>query len=232
MARVKSGELASAYLVPGGAEKLPALEKFLAGFSITIRENSDVYVREFRAFGVDDARDLRERATTKAIRGEQRVFISVTPSMTTDAQNALLKTLEEPPANATFFFLVASPQTLLATLRSRSQVLDLVEGKSEYVIEPDEFLAAKPEKRMEMLKVLYEKTDDDERDIRKAVQFLQDMERALAKKSAEDRSASDGKKESVRAGIHAIYRARKYCMDKGAALKPLLEQVALLAPQL
>ena len=211
------------YLVEGSTEKISPLLAFLERAGIETKANPDVYVREYLSFGIDDARALRERANTRAIAGERRVFIVIAPSMTSDAQNALLKTLEEPPADAVFFFVVTSPLALLPTLRSRTHVLELDSGAQESAIEMKKFLAASPEMRLEMIKPLYTRDDaDDERDVRSAVSFLSELERVLAK-HAQERNA--------REGIHAIYLARKHLMDKGSLLKPLLEQVALLVPR-
>ncbi len=223
MAEVKGGELAQGYLVPGGHEALPALRAFLAQRGINTDGNADVYIREYKLFTVDDARSLRERAQSRAIGKHGRVFIVVAPSMTQEAQNGLLKTLEEPPAGATFFLVVPSVHTLLPTLRSRTQVLELAAEKSEGLVDVNAFLAAPSEKRLDMLKPLYMHDEDDERDLRPAVIFLQQLEQVFAPRVA----SSD-----VREGIESVYRARKYLMDKGALLKPLLEQVALFSPRL
>lgn len=222
MNRAKSGELAHAYLMSGTIDSVPAISIFLKKTGIDVKANPDVYVREYLGFGIDDARDLRERANTRAVAGDRRVFIVVTPSMTNDAQNALLKTLEEPPADAVFFFVVASPDTLLSTLRSRAQMLTLDSEKGSAVVDAKEFLALSPQKRLDLIKPLYVKEEDEERDIRGAVALLSDLERLLSKKVND---------EDVRQGIHAIYLARKHLMDKGSLLRPLLEQVALLTPQ-
>lgn len=219
----KGAELGHGYLVAGGAEKISSVLDFLEKHGIHTKANPDVYVREYLSFGVDDVRTIRERAGSKAIVGERRAFVIVAPSMTTQAQNAFLKTLEEPSGGAVFFFVVASPDMLLATLRSRVETLALDSGKDEGPIEVKKFLAAAPEKRLDILKPLYARKDDDEeRDVRGAVTFLSALERVLSK---------NPKGEEERQGIHAIYRARKHLMDKGSLLKPLLEQVALLVPR-
>jgi DNA polymerase III delta prime subunit len=202
-------------------EKCASVLAFLSRRGIEAEGNPDMYVREYLSFKINDARELRDRAQTKAVLGGRRVFIVIAPSMTTDAQNALLKTLEEPPADALFIFIVASPQTMLPTLRSRVQFLRVDEGaKGEARVDVVQFLKAGLEKRIDMLKPLYQH-DDDERDIRGAVAFLQALEREFAAHTP-----------SSRPGIEAIYLARKYLMDKGALLKPLLEQVALLSPKM
>ena len=211
------------YVIAGGAAVLPALHAFLEKTGVSTTGNPDIYVREYRAFGINDARELRDRATSRAIAGGVRVFIVVTPIMTLDAQNALLKTLEEPSAGAAFFLVVPSPQTLIPTLRSRVHILALRGAEEELPFDIKGFLASSREKRIDMLKPLYTHDANEERDMHGAIVFLQALERELA---------SQAKEASVRQGITAIYRARKYLTDKGALLKPLLEQVALLAPRM
>lgn len=222
---MQSKLVGSAHLVAGGQESLPALLALLEQEGIRTVGNPDVYVREYARMGADEARELRERAATRAIAGAYRVFVVVTPTMTTEAQNVLLKTFEEPPAGAMFFLVVPSPQVLLSTLRSRMQPLPLKSSRSEEVVGAGEFLAALPEKRLEMLKPLLEKDDDDKRDLRPILGFLTSLEIQIARQ----KGALDAAR---REGLEALYRARMYLNDKGALLKPLLEQVALLVPRM
>ena len=210
------------YVVGGDAGTLPAVFSYLKAAGIEAAGNPDVYVREYRAFGIGDARELRERANTRAIASEARVFVIVAPTMTAESQNALLKTLEEPPAGAVFFLVTPSPETLIPTLRSRTQMLSLERVAEGGVVSVKEFLAATAEKRIDMLKPLYTHGESDERDVTGAITFLQALEKELAPRV---------KHEAVREGIAAVYRARSYLTDKGALLKPLLEQVALITPR-
>ncbi len=210
----------NAHLVAGGATSVATLLTLLQHEGITTERNPDVYIKEYAHFGVDDARELRERADLAA-QGDRRVFIIVAPVMTTEAQNALLKTLEEPPGNALFFIVVPSPETLLPTLRSRVQKLALDAQRDVGAIDSSQFLAANPQKRIDMLKPLLEKGEDDRRDITNIIIFLSTLERMLGAMPRD---------ENLIPGLDAIYRARKYTGDKGSLLKPLLEQVALLAP--
>lgn len=73
---------------------------------------------------IDQIREAVERASYRPFEGRRRVVIINDAEAVMDAaQDALLKTLEEPP-NATAFVLVtASPETLLPTIRSRCQRL-------------------------------------------------------------------------------------------------------------
>jgi DNA polymerase III delta prime subunit len=217
---MESHLVGNVHLVAGDTGAVPLVHVLLAKEGIEWRGNPDVYMREFNSFGVDDARELAARASSRAVgsSGSRRVFIVVATGMTNEAQNALLKTLEEPPGDALFFFVVPAPETLLATLRSRAQILVLGGKDDAGAVDPVTFLKAASAKRIEMLKPLLEKGSDDRRNLGTAIMFLSSLERILAESKPLNSS-----------GLEAIYRARKYVNDKGALIKPLLEQVALLA---
>ncbi|WP_075891269.1 DNA polymerase III subunit gamma and tau [Actinomyces provencensis] len=71
--------------------------------------------------GVDDARDLRERATFAPVRDRYKVFIIDEAHMvTTQGFNALLKLVEEPPEHVKFIFATTEPERVIGTIRSRT----------------------------------------------------------------------------------------------------------------
>jgi DNA polymerase-3 subunit delta' len=71
---------------------------------------------------VDQARAAIERSAYRPFEGRRRVIIvDDADAMEASAQNALLKTLEEPPAASTFVLVTARPDVLLPTVRSRCQ---------------------------------------------------------------------------------------------------------------
>jgi DNA polymerase-3 subunit gamma/tau len=71
--------------------------------------------------GVDDARDLRERAAFAPVRDRYKIFILDEAHMVTAAGfNALLKIVEEPPAHVKFIFATTEPDKVIATIRSRT----------------------------------------------------------------------------------------------------------------
>ncbi len=76
--------------------------------------------------GVDQARDLRESVKYAPIAGKYRIYyIDEVHMLSTAAFNALLKTLEEPPAHVKFIFATTEPQKILPTILSRCQRFDL-----------------------------------------------------------------------------------------------------------
>ncbi|MBV7363232.1 DNA polymerase III subunit gamma and tau [Actinomycetaceae bacterium TAE3-ERU4] len=71
--------------------------------------------------GVDDARDLRERASFAPVRDRFKVFILDEAHMvTSQGFNALLKLVEEPPAHVKFVFATTEPDKVLGTIKSRT----------------------------------------------------------------------------------------------------------------
>jgi DNA polymerase-3 subunit gamma/tau len=71
--------------------------------------------------GVDDARDLRERAAFAPARDRFKIFILDEAHMVTpQGFNALLKLVEEPPDHVKFIFATTEPEKVIGTIRSRT----------------------------------------------------------------------------------------------------------------
>ena len=71
--------------------------------------------------GVDDARDLRERAFFSPVSSRYKIYIVDEAHMVTTAGfNALLKLVEEPPPHVKFIFATTEPDKVISTIRSRT----------------------------------------------------------------------------------------------------------------
>ncbi len=71
--------------------------------------------------GVDDARDLRERAFFSPVQSRYKIYIIDEAHMvTTQGFNALLKLVEEPPPHLKFIFATTEPDKVIGTIRSRT----------------------------------------------------------------------------------------------------------------
>jgi len=82
--------------------------------------------KEKKSIGVDQVRELSESLAMTSMRSGYRVAVIVpAESMTTAAQNALLKTLEEPAQRTVLVLVAARPASLLPTLRSRCQRIEI-----------------------------------------------------------------------------------------------------------
>lgn len=76
--------------------------------------------------GIDDIREINEMVGYIPSHGKYKIYIiDEVHMLTKEAFNALLKTLEEPPAQAKFFFATTEPHKVLPTIISRCQRFDL-----------------------------------------------------------------------------------------------------------
>jgi DNA polymerase III subunit gamma/tau len=99
------------------------------GSCVSITDGSSVDVIELDMAshgGVDDARELRDRALFAPANSRRKVYILDEVHMaSTAAFNALLKLIEEPPAHVLFAMATTDPQKVIPTILSRVQRLDL-----------------------------------------------------------------------------------------------------------
>jgi DNA polymerase III subunit gamma/tau len=91
---------------------------------VAIRAGSSMDVIEIDAAshrGIDDAREIRERAIFMPASARFKVYIiDEAHQITSDAFNALLKLVEEPPPHLKFVFATTEPDKVLQTIRSRT----------------------------------------------------------------------------------------------------------------
>jgi len=95
---------------------------------LKIRDGHSVDVIEIDAAsnrGIDEIRDLREKVRFTPVEGRYKVYIiDEVHMLTSEAFNALLKTLEEPPAHVIFVLATTEPNRVPLTILSRCQRLD------------------------------------------------------------------------------------------------------------
>jgi DNA polymerase-3 subunit gamma/tau len=98
----------------------PSCREIVAGRALDVLEIDGASNR-----GIDEVRQLRENARYAPARGRRKVYIIDEVHMLTEpAFNALLKTLEEPPAHVVFVLATTEPRRLPATILSRCQRFD------------------------------------------------------------------------------------------------------------
>jgi len=103
------------------------IESLGHGDFFLLRRPYDFKTKKLRTeIPVDETRKLRDFFSQKASEGGARVcLIDSADEMNKNAENAVLKTLEEPPANTLIILISASPGRLLPTIRSRCMHLQL-----------------------------------------------------------------------------------------------------------
>ena len=93
--------------------------------NIEARGNPDFHESKHETFTIDDARNLKGTAETRPVyEGSKKIFVLTLNGITVEAQNALLKLLEEPAEYAHFFLIIPSAHLLLPTVKSRLCFID------------------------------------------------------------------------------------------------------------
>ena len=205
-------------------------EGSLSEFDALKAELKPFVAQRHERFGVDEARALIALASLKNF--TQATFLVGASSITSEAQQALLKLLEE-PQEGTVFVLLVPHGALLPTVRSR--MLNLADGISDkkssgrlsdlnqsvlsdtpvgqYALE---FLSSSPKERSDMVTKML-KDEDGVRE--RVLNFVNGLERLLA---------ADVKK-NVQA-LEDIAMVRDYLADRSPSIKMLLEHLALALP--
>src|SRR5437868_6502552 len=94
--------------------------------------------------GVEQVRELRDNVRYAPSKGHFKIYIIDEVHMLTSAAfNALLKTLEEPPAHVKFIFATTEPQKVLPTILSRCQRFDLHRIPANLIAQHLQFIAGK-----------------------------------------------------------------------------------------
>ena len=130
--RVDKGTLSHAHLIigPNGIGKSILARIFALKILNKDKDIDYVDIINYRpskaSMGIDEVREIIEEVSKRPYEGDKKVIIIHEGSkLTVQAQNALLKTIEEPPQGVYIILLAESLETLLDTIKSRCQVYKL-----------------------------------------------------------------------------------------------------------
>lgn len=188
------------------------------------------WAQAYERFGVDEARELINLATLKNV--ADGVFFIGASSVTSEAQQALLKLFEEPQIGTTFVLLIPHG-ALLPTLKSRmlphpalsapsvQKLSPVTEDSSLYKGEGRKFLKMGGKERSDFITKLL-KEDEGVKD--RVRDFINQLEVVLV--------GSGIPKKETREALEDIAMVRDYVGDRAPSLKMLLEHLALSVPQI
>ncbi len=100
-----------------------------------------VIVSPEKTIGIGDIRNFQSQIFLKPSQGKEKgVVINAANGITTEAQNSLLKVLEEPPANTYILIIALSKDSFLPTILSRCKVIELSDNEVKNLDEFDKTL--------------------------------------------------------------------------------------------
>lgn len=202
-----------AYYIEGAQAQFDAYKAALKPF----------WARQYERFGIEDAREFIALVGLKNF--TEAVYLVGAASTTSEAQQALLKLLEEPQAGTTIVLLVPHG-TLLPTVKSRMLVYPT---KGDALASPEsvrrlkdaqDFLNSSGKERSDFIAKLLK---DDEGVKERVREFVNGLEAELYGHMADVK---------VRQGLEDIAMVRGYLADRSPSLKMLLEHLAVALPHL
>ncbi len=208
-----TGNLHHAYILEGEKETLrQKLFDFIEhDLHQAIKGNPDVWHQTHDTFTIDDARDIREVQSNKALGTGKKIFIVELRSMTAEAQNSLLKVFEEPTPHTHFFIIMPSAEVLLPTLRSRVMIIPAEASTHEPHKEAEDFLKAPISARIKIAAEISE-----EKDKARAIKLVDGLIHKL-----------HGEKMKPEV-MQELLLSRGYLNDRSPSIKLLLEHIAIV----
>lgn len=155
---INTCNLHHAYLLEGGREDVEDLVDFLNIENIIEKNSPDLSVSSHDSLLVEDSWNLRRAQSENPSVGDKKVFVISAEIFTDEAQNALLKILEEPSGSSVFFLIARHPDRLFKTVLSRVIYLKKPDGSdSKNLAEGEKFLMMSIADRMDYVGKLVKK---------------------------------------------------------------------------
>ncbi len=217
--------MAHAFLITGDQESgvQEATRLACAVVGATEATHPDVLVCTYDLLSVDDARELTRLASHAPVRGPQKAFVIQAARIFHEAQNALLKLFEEPPAGTVLYLVVPQAGALLPTLRSRVVMHTTTKTPAEAA---RTFAGASPKAREQMVTKLVERArseKDDSQAVRaEAEQFLAGLVQIVYQSP---------RTKAGQAFLQDAARLAPILATRSAPLKQILEHVLLTYPR-
>lgn len=217
-----------AYCIAGEREHVvEGILSYARDFLALPKGHPDRIEFSFEVLGVDESRLVMETAFKKSIVvGGHTVVVISADVMTREAQNALLKTFEDPRPNTHFFLVVPSAALLIATLRSRVRVIawpfSVQSLDPESTQEAATFRSLPLGKRLAFVKKMAGDISDGERRRIDAYIFVAALEEIVASENVLDATHA--------AFLSDTLKFKRPLLGRSASIKMILEHLALSLP--
>ena len=204
-----SRNLHHANLLIGAPEEAESyLRSLCDSWGVRLPNNPDFFAFKMETFGIDEARKLKLLSARKAI-SSRKIFLITPTRLTLEAQNALLKTFEDPFPNTLFFLGVREESLVIPTLLSRMQIIRTRGGNVAAGAEAEKFLSLSVKNRL-----LFAKSFADEE---KSLPIFLDSLLFLLRKQKEKKDL-----------LKNVYNVRRFVRDSAVTPRLIIEHLALV----
>ena len=219
---LKDGFQHHAYLIAGERQETHlALNRFFENeLKLKIHGNPDFLFVESDIFTIDEARALKDWQSKRPAAGERKFFVLALNGATHEAQNSLLKVLEEPAAGTHFFLIAPTADIFLPTVRSRLFIFQSAgKNSKEQEREAEKFLKSKIGERLAFAQAFAAQIADGQKTKTDVIKFLDTLELALREKNLAESFF-----------FEQLLQAKIFLRGRSPSVKMILENLALLLP--
>ena len=216
------------YVIEGNPEEVAyTLRGFLENRGDINKQSGDVMLNLYDSFTIFDSHKIKEWYQNKPIDGKKKVCIIGAKFINHEAEQTLLKIIEEPTSYTHFFIIVPDSSLLLGTILSRVHLiknLNINTGVEDK--EALEFIHISPTSRIEKVGEIIKEFKDNENSgglRHKAISLVNGIERIIYVKWKRDVNNEDYKFT-----LNELKNAREFLSLPGASVKMILEHIALI----
>lgn len=204
----------------GAREK--AINEYLAQFGFSDPDVDLLYLKDDEKLGIEAVKKIREFFSIKPYQKDKKAVVAVSAdNLTHQAQNALLKSLEEPPTNSIIILGVTTDDRLLPTILSRCQIININQ-------KPDQSLTERFLKDINNLQFLsYEQRFEFIEKLEEKEVFLQALAIHFRKNLASHISSGNSNYLDF---LKELIEAQRYALQN-VNIRAILEYLMLKMPQ-
>lgn len=186
----------------------------------------DVLCQSYDSFTISDSGLIKEWHSNKRVSNGKRICILGAKSINREAEQALLKMLEEPAVGTHFFLIVPSVLFLAPTILSRAHVVRVTNEDDEIMEKlAKKFIASKTKERVDLVGEIIKNYKDDESsgNLRyNATKLINELEKYIFEKF------QTKKDEESKFTLKELHKSREFLSTPGASVKMILEHIALV----
>jgi len=216
------------YIIEGEPETTGTeLLKFLEVRGDIKSQSPDVLFQLYESFTMDDSGEIKDWHSRLGISGGKKICIIATKFINREAEQALLKIIEEPGDNTHFFIVVPDASLLAGTILSRTHTIKTKQlaGKDLQKL-VSTFITSSPKVRIDQIVQIVKENKDEENSGKLrfyATSFVNELENIFYQKFKKDKN--DKKIQFI---LGELQKARGYLSTPGASVKMILEHLALV----
>lgn len=217
------------YVIEGDPEGASEdLVQYLIKRNIIIKNDPDLFYQKYESLTIDDSREIKEWHSRLPTKSEsKKICLISTNFINKEAEQSLLKIIEEPGTSTFFFIVTPDSSVLLNTTRSRVQVVKHKEAFDENLSEIANQIISLPLKdKLEIIASLVKKNKSEESSgplRRYAINLLNEIEKQIYKNFK-----NEPKNKNYMFVLEELVKNKNYLNYRGASVKMILEHIAMI----